>query len=86
MLVCVGGQINCLISVRSPGNGGQEAVIYSLYSHDLKTKISFSAIDQMLIFTISILEEKCTCCVGFFFPQQHLLRTWNIAAHVVNAF
>lgn len=39
-LVCVGGWINGLISVRSHGNQGWEAVIYSLYSHDLKTKIS----------------------------------------------
>lgn len=44
------------------------AVISRLYSHDLKTKISFSASDQTL-FTISILEEKCTCCIGFFFSS-----------------
>lgn len=68
-LVHVGVWINGLISVRSHGNQGGEAVIYCLFSHDLKTKIFFSASDQTIIYTISTFSGKMHMlhCFSFFF-------------------
>lgn len=83
-LVCVGGWINALISVRSHGNQGQELSFIDFIPMTSKQKSPFLRVIKRCSPYPYLRKNAHVASFLFFPPRQHLLRMWGTVAHVAN--